>query len=220
MNPFCHYISSNTNFLQLYSEELITVCLSTIKNQLTKIVYPFVEASTELASATSSSTATSISISPLLRYLILQSSSTSPTQRRLLSETFQALSAVIPRINTLVNAESVAMSDAIIIQAVYIAIGPFFVVENVSGDGESGSGKGKKSAEGNVILKTFGKSAMRGLRLDALALIRSVSPRFASATKPFRMDEHTSKLTNSMFFQWCRFSQITKLKDPGSSRKS
>lgn len=69
------------------------------------------------------------------------------------------------------------MSDAIIIQAVYIGIGPFFVVESAAGDGEGSSGKAKKNIDGNgnVVLKTFGKSAMRGLRLDALALIRSVS---------------------------------------------
>lgn len=60
------------------------------------------------------------------------------------------------------------MSDSIIIQAVYIAIGPFFVVES-GGDGDS---KGKKDT---VVLSTLGKSAMRGLRLDALSLIRSVS---------------------------------------------
>lgn len=64
------------------------------------------------------------------------------------------------------------MSDSIIIQAVYIAIGPFFVVD--SGEGDT---KGKKDS---VVLNTFGKSAMRGLRLDALALIRSVSPFLAS----------------------------------------
>lgn len=59
------------------------------------------------------------------------------------------------------------MSDSIIIQAVYIAIGPFFIVE-VGADGDS---KGKKD---NVIMSALGKSAMRGLRLDALSLIRNV----------------------------------------------
>jgi len=60
------------------------------------------------------------------------------------------------------------MSDSIIIQAVYIAIGPFFVVE----PGAKGDCKAKKDT---VILNTLGKSAMRGLRLDALSLIRNVS---------------------------------------------
>ena len=59
------------------------------------------------------------------------------------------------------------MSDAIIIQAVYIAIGPFFVVETAESDT-----KGKRE---NVVLSTLGNSAMRGLRLDALSIIRSVS---------------------------------------------
>ncbi|KAF5374102.1 hypothetical protein D9615_008832 [Tricholomella constricta] len=160
---------------QLYSEELITVCLSTIKNQLTKLVYPFVEASAELGPNSTASSSITSSISPLLHHLILHASPTAQAYRRQLSETFQALSAVLPRVNSLINAESVAMSDAIIIQAVYIAIGPFFVVESVGGDGETAAGSRKKGGEaGSVILKTFGKSAMRGLRLDALALIRSI----------------------------------------------
>ncbi|KAG6831056.1 hypothetical protein H0H87_006298, partial [Tephrocybe sp. NHM501043] len=156
---------------QLYSEELITACLNTIKNQLTKIVYPFVEASADLGPNSTASSSIVASISPLLHHLILHSTSTAQVHRRQLSEMFQALSAVLPRINSLVNAESVAMSDSIIIQAVYIAIGPFFVVDNAGGDGES---KKKGGDAGSVILKTFGKSAMRGLRLDALALIRSI----------------------------------------------
>ncbi|KAF8073449.1 hypothetical protein FPV67DRAFT_1559883 [Lyophyllum atratum] len=159
---------------QLYSEELITACLSTIKNQLTKIIYPFVEASTDLGPNTNINSSLAGSISPLLHHLVLHSSPTAQAHRRQLCETFQALSAVLPRINSLVNAESVAMSDAIIIQAVYIAIGPFFVVESGGGDGEAAGGRKKGGDVGSVVLKTFGKSAMRGLRLDALALIRSI----------------------------------------------
>jgi cohesin loading factor subunit SCC2 len=140
----------------LYSEELITTCLSTVKNQLAKIIYPFVEASTDLYGHTS----------PLLRYLTLSTSPDIDGHRRLLAEIFQALSSIIPRINALVCADTISMSDTITIQAVYISIGPFFVVD--SGEPE---GKGKKS---NVVLNTLGSSAMRGLRLEALALIRSV----------------------------------------------
>ncbi|KAF8158512.1 hypothetical protein B0H34DRAFT_797892 [Crassisporium funariophilum] len=144
---------------QLYSEELITAGLNTIKNQLTKILYPFVEASAE--------TGITVGQNPLLHSIVKNTTSSATGHRQQLGETFQALSAVIPRINNLVNAESVAMSDSIIIQAVYIAIGPFFVVDT-GGDGDA---KGKKD---NVIIKTLGKSAMRGLRLDALSLIRSI----------------------------------------------
>ncbi|KAG5653655.1 hypothetical protein H0H81_011615 [Sphagnurus paluster] len=140
---------------QLYSEELIT-------------------ASVELGPNSTASASLINNISPLLHHLVLHTSHTAEANRVLLRETFQALSAVLPRINSLVNAESVAMSDTIIIQAVYIAIGPFFVVESIGGDGETVTSKKKGSDSGNIVLKTLGKSAMKGLRLDALALIRSI----------------------------------------------
>lgn len=89
-----------------------------------------------------------------------------------MSELFQALSAGLPRVNSLFSADGIMMSDTIIIQAVYIAIGPFFVVESHEGDL-----KGKKE---NAVLSTLGSSAMRGLRLDALSIIRSVWPSEAS----------------------------------------
>ncbi|KAF4617468.1 hypothetical protein D9613_005695 [Agrocybe pediades] len=146
---------------QLYSEELITECLNAIKNQLTKVLYPFVEASAENGAA--------LNTHSLLVAIVKNTTSGASGPRRQLGELFQALSAVIPRINLLINAESVAMSDSIIIQAVYIAIGPFFVVD-AGGDAEA---KGKKEKD-SVVIKTLGKSAMRGLRLDALSLIRSI----------------------------------------------
>ncbi|KAL6300065.1 hypothetical protein BKA93DRAFT_803226 [Sparassis latifolia] len=136
---------------QLYSEELITTCLSSVKNQLNKVVYAFVEASAEVHGRT-----------PLLRYVLR--SPRESVHRRQLAEIFQAISSVIPRINNLITADSMAMSESIIIQAVYIAIGPFFVLDE-------NDGRGKKE---NVVLNTLGSSAMRGLRLDALSLIRSV----------------------------------------------
>ncbi|KAJ3560203.1 hypothetical protein NP233_g10992 [Leucocoprinus birnbaumii] len=148
---------------QLYSEELIISCFNAVKNQLTKIIYPFVETSSGAAFEVGGS-------NPLLRFVVKDNSSTAMEHRKQLGELFQALASVLPRINNLVNAETVAMSDAIIISAVYIAIGPFFVVESGEGEGAKGSKKDKD----NVVLKTFGKSAMRGLRLDALALIRSI----------------------------------------------
>ncbi|TFK52693.1 hypothetical protein OE88DRAFT_1628274 [Heliocybe sulcata] len=144
---------------QLYSEELITGCFSAVKNQLTKILYPFVEAASDLHT----------NMHPLLRHMLDITSSSARDHRQILSELFQALSAVIPRVNNLISAEVVAMSESIIIQAVYIAIGPFFVAE-AGGDGEA-KGRGKKE---NIIVSTLGGSAMRGLRLDALSLIRSI----------------------------------------------
>ncbi|KAI0823297.1 hypothetical protein BC628DRAFT_1504458 [Trametes gibbosa] len=161
---------------QLYSEELITACLSTVKNQLTKILYPFVEASTH-----------DTQVSAILKEFIKLASSTESVQRRLASEVFQAISSVLPRINDLICADSMAMSESIIIQAVYIAIGPFFVVE---AEGES---KGKKSNASNGVISALGGSAMRSLRLDALSLIRSI---FANheEQRPWIIEEILSSL--------------------------
>lgn len=142
-------------------------CLNAVKNQLTKILYPFVESFAETGNITN--------MNPLLQSIVRNSQSSSSGYRHQLSELYQALSAVIPRINDLVAAENVAMSDTIIISAVYIAIGPFFVVD---------ADTDPKAKRDNAVIKTLGKSAMRGLRLDALSLIRSVCYLFLLAGLP------------------------------------
>ncbi|KAH9924608.1 uncharacterized protein BXZ73DRAFT_50340 [Epithele typhae] len=147
-------LSSDRLPKQLYSEELITVSLATVKNQLTKILYPFVEASPS-----------DLQLPSLLKELIGRVSSADSALRQLLTEIFQAVSSILPRINDLICADTMAMSESIIIQGVYIAIGPFFVVE------AEGEGKSKKAAAAHNAL---GGSAMRSLRLDALSLIRSI----------------------------------------------
>jgi cohesin loading factor subunit SCC2 len=133
---------------QVYSEELITACLGAVKNQLDRIVYPFFESSDNSA-------------------LLLHVSRHEKAHRAQIAEVFQVLASVLPRINNLVCADTVTMSDSIIIQGVYIAIGPFFVTEAGASDS-----KGKKES---FVMNTLGQTAMRGLRLEALSLIRSVS---------------------------------------------
>jgi cohesin loading factor subunit SCC2 len=164
-------------------------CLNAIKNQLMKILYPFVEAFVEFGITTNAN--------PLLQNVVKNHYGSSVGHRQQLAELFQALSAVIPRINNLVCAENVAMSDTIIISAVYIAIGPFFVVD-AGGDADS------KSKKDNGVIKTLGKSAMRGLRLDALSLIRSVrSSFFIHSFKPLFLIHES------------RFLPITRTNDHG-----
>ncbi|KAH8077046.1 hypothetical protein BXZ70DRAFT_709469 [Cristinia sonorae] len=140
---------------QLYSEELITTCLAAIKTQLTRVVYPFVEASTDVYGH----------IPPVLQYLLRTFTPDSDRHRRQLTELFQAVTSVVPRVNALICSDYAAMSEGIIIQAVYIAVGPFFMTE---------SNNDKKDKKGDVVLSTLGASALRGLRLDALSLIRSI----------------------------------------------
>lgn len=151
------------NFSQLYSEELITSCLSAVKNQLVKVLYPFVEVSSAVTGDIHTS------YSPLLLHIAKSNNPSCQFYRDIIRNTFQALTAVLPRVNALIGSD-VAMSDSIVIQAVYIAIGPFFVadpgVESRSKKGDNGNG---------MVLSTLGgRGAMRALRLEALSLIRSV----------------------------------------------
>ena len=138
-----------------------------MKNPLSKVIYAFVE----------SPSADPREMPPLLEHVVnrhfvkpLQTFDIAP-HRDLVKELFQALSSALPRVTGLINAEVVAMSDTIIIQAVYIAIGPFFIVEASEGDSKSK----KDGSASHLIQAVLGSSAMRGLRLDALSLVRSVS---------------------------------------------
>uniref|UniRef100_A0A0W0G0I9 Sister chromatid cohesion protein n=1 Tax=Moniliophthora roreri TaxID=221103 RepID=A0A0W0G0I9_MONRR len=130
---------------QLYSEELLSSCLGSVKNGLERVIYPFVE---------SAGTSTS-----------------SPSCLSLLSEIFSLLSSSLPRLTSLL---AVGMSEGIVIQAVYVGVGPFFVSEapDAAESGAKGSKKGKEKE--NVLSKTLGKSALRALRMEALGLIRSI----------------------------------------------
>lgn len=91
------------------------------------------------------------------------------------------------------------MSESIIIQAVYIAIGPFFMAE---------LGSSSKDKAVNVVLNTLSASAIRGLRLEALSLIRSVG--------------YIPRKFVCLFIDKvaCRSSVTTKTNDHGLSRKS
>lgn len=123
------------------------------------MIYPFVESVSDVHGQTT----------PILRHVAQSTDHSSQFYRREIGETFQALTAVLPRVNALMGSE-VAMSDSIVIQIVYIAIGPFFVVE------PGIEHKSKKDNANSLVLDALGgKGAMRALRLEALSLIRSVS---------------------------------------------
>ncbi|KAL4249287.1 Sister chromatid cohesion protein [Abortiporus biennis] len=151
-------LSSDRLTKQLYSEELIMSCLVSVKNQLDNIVYPFVETFQDLYGRT-----------PLMvTHLIRNNSTGCNLRRKQIAEIFQIISTVLPRINELVCSDYTSMSEFIIIQAVFIAIGPFFMAEPPD------TREKEKKATIEIIMSTFGSSALRGLRLDALSLIRSI----------------------------------------------
>ncbi|KAJ3806212.1 hypothetical protein F5876DRAFT_80926 [Lentinula aff. lateritia] len=190
---------------QLYSEEIILDCFDVVKSALEGGIYPFVEACSGVGSGLlmylmngATTSASGQSSSPYSNRP--PSSSTQSTSakaeasRHLLSEIFAALSATLPRISVLVGGagtvrdNEIPMSDAVVIKAVFVGIGPFFVSsdegshtlkqERERDEDDRGKGKakirGKKVLGGGLLTATFGKSAMRGLRMDALGLIRSI----------------------------------------------
>lgn len=89
--------------------------------------------------------------------------------RGIIAEIFHALVSVLPRVDLLVGRSGLAMSDTITIQSVYIAIGPFFVVEPVT------EGRGSTKSKDLILSALGGATSLKGLRLSALSLIRSVS---------------------------------------------
>jgi cohesin loading factor subunit SCC2 len=107
---------------------------------------------------------------PTLELLHTPSAGVVRQHRAQLFELLQVVRVVLPEINRLVHNDMTAMSDGIVIQAVYIDIGPFFLVESKAekckrGGGVGAGGKGKVEME-KVVGKTLGMSALSGLRLD------------------------------------------------------
>ncbi|KAL1664712.1 hypothetical protein GGF50DRAFT_101537 [Schizophyllum commune] len=128
---------------QMYSEELITTCMSTFS-------------------------------------LVIHAIANHRLCRDRIAEVYTSISASIPRINTLLTTASLAMSDKVIIQTAYLAVEPFFVADS-STDGKSTAREaktprktGKGKAKEDDSMKNFGPSSMKGLRLEALTLLRTV----------------------------------------------
>ncbi|KAF5376813.1 hypothetical protein D9757_008902 [Collybiopsis confluens] len=193
---------------QLYSEEIILGCMNVVKTALEGEIYPFVEGCSGTGNGSltylvhNASLSTSKAQFSPSKGSNASSSSIAQSQpakaeacRSIIGEIFSALSAVLPRISALVSGTSfggdggVSMSDTVVIKAVYVGIGPFFVSsdegssyaakEDRDWDDHDASpvkskSKGKRSQGSSVLTSTFGKSAMRGLRMNALGLIRSI----------------------------------------------
>lgn len=107
-------------------------------------------------------------VSVILWHLITQDDPEVRACRSLVGEIFQSLCVVLPRINALVTRTDLAMSDSIIIQAVYISLGPFF---NIDFGVDPKSSKEKTPF---AVAALGGSAALRALRLSSLSLIRSV----------------------------------------------
>jgi cohesin loading factor subunit SCC2 len=75
----------------------------------------------------------------------------------------QSLMSALPRLTHLISRADLALSDSLVIQTVYTAVGPFFVVEPAVK-------RGKAIGGGEA-----GLAVMKGLRMEALGCLRGVS---------------------------------------------
>ncbi|CAE6449430.1 unnamed protein product [Rhizoctonia solani] len=159
------FLSSEKLPKQLYSEDLINSCLSVIKSQLSGVIYPYVETASDVHGHSP----------PLLLHVAQGSSDFAMQPRKLLGEIFQTLNASLPRITALANH---GISETMVIQAVFVGIGPFFVVEAAS---EKNSKTDKKGGSRVQVLDVLGgPTSMRGLRLSALGLVRALFAAYES----------------------------------------
>ncbi|KAJ3753999.1 hypothetical protein EV360DRAFT_52476 [Lentinula raphanica] len=204
---------------QLYSEEIILECFNVVKSALEGEIYPFIDGCSGVGSG-------------LMMYIVNGVPSGS-TCRAMLGEIFAALSGTLPRISTLVGGSNrhngIPLSDAVVIKAVYVGIGPFFVTSDDSSHSikhdweEDDWGRGKIKAKskkvqgGNVLTTTFGKSAVRGLRMDALGLIRSIFARHDDQ-RSWIIEEILSSLINVANARQVKTTDQFRLRDGRSIR--
>ncbi|WWC90225.1 uncharacterized protein L201_005158 [Kwoniella dendrophila CBS 6074] len=150
---------------QMYSEDHLSASVSIIKDQMEKTIFPIIEG---LAGEKISST-----------YLahIVQSETISAKKgkAKTLSPYFShstistiagSIISAIPRLTSMISKPQLAFSDSLVIQTVYLAIGPLFINEPVLK-------RGKKDLSGKE-----GGGVMKGLKMETLGCLRGTFARY------------------------------------------
>lgn len=170
---------------QILSEDQIRSSFEAVKTCLDKILLPFIE-----ACSGSAATAPHPNLVLLIDVLAPQkarkkkaaapnldesTSSIGIICRNTLSDLFAHLCSALYFVQRMVRMPSIALSDSIVISAVYIALGPFFVLEPESASGAASSETAKAAARGrSALLSLGGANSMKTLRLPALNLLRTI----------------------------------------------
>ncbi|OCF60187.1 hypothetical protein L486_02867 [Kwoniella mangroviensis CBS 10435] len=150
---------------QMYSEDLLTISISIIKEQMEKVIFPIVEG---LAGE-------KISSNYLAHIVQAETMSLKKGKSKALSPYFAhpSFSAIatsiissIPRLTSMIGRPQLAFSDSLVIQIVYLAIGPLFINEPVMK-------RGKKDGMGKE-----GGGVMKGLKMEALGCLRGAFARY------------------------------------------
>lgn len=193
---------------QVLSEDHIRSCFEAVKTCLDKVILPFIE-----ACSGSAATAPHPSLTSLINVLAPQkarkkkataasalaadesTSSIGIICRNTLADLFAHLCSALFFVQRMVRMPSIALSDSIIISAVYLALGPFFVLEPDAASGSAANELAKMMARGHSALASLGgANSMKTLRLPALNLLRSI---FAKAPdqRQWMIEEILTSLT-------------------------
>ncbi len=189
---------------QILSEEHIRSCFEAVKSSLDRVVLPFIEACSGGAA-----TAPHPNLAALIDILAPQkarkkkgaasteeaTSSIGIICRNSLSDLFAHLCSALFFVHRMVRMPSIALADSIIISAVYLALGPFFVLEPEPASGGGSSEMAKAAARGrSALLSVGGSNSMKTLRLPALNLLRSIFAKSADQ-RQWMIEEILTSLT-------------------------
>nr|CDI55652.1 related to proline-rich protein required for meiotic chromosome condensation and synapsis [Melanopsichium pennsylvanicum 4] len=190
---------------QILSEDHIRTCFEAVKTCLDKVILPFIEACS--GSAANAPHPNLVSLIDVLGPQKARKRKAAPAPgdeptvsigiicRNTLADLFAHLCSALFFVQRMVRMPSIALSDSIVISAVYLALGPFFVLEPEAASGGASSESAKIAARGrSALLSLGGANSMKTLRLPALNLLRSI---FAKAPdqRQWMVEEILTSLT-------------------------
>ncbi|WVQ72222.1 hypothetical protein IAR50_001771 [Cryptococcus sp. DSM 104548] len=149
---------------QLYSEELLSACVQALKDQLEQVVLPVIQgiAGDKIGSSCLARLVeqehTAVAIKSKL-----PTSLSSHFNHQTLSSIAQSICVTLPRLTSLISRDDFSFSEGLLIQTVYLAKGPLFVVDPAVG-------KKKGDKDGLAVVKS--------MRMEGLSLLRGVFARY------------------------------------------
>ncbi|EAL23165.1 hypothetical protein CNBA5100 [Cryptococcus deneoformans B-3501A] len=178
---------------QVYSEDLLSTCVQMIKEQLAQVVVPVLqgmagESMCCVLSALSSLMFLAEIASSTLAHVVQEELANSKKGKLsmplssyfhnvTISAIAQSICSTLPRLTSMISRENFAFSESLIIQIVYLAKEPLFIVDP--------GAKKKHEREGMAIVKT--------LRMEALSLLRGAFARY-DAQRQWIIEEVLSSL--------------------------
>lgn len=166
---------NGVDLVQVYSEDLLSTCVQMVKEQLAQVIVPILQGMAGESTCCVSSALSSLMFlaeiaSSTLAHVVEDELANSKKGKLpmplspyfhnvTISAIAQSICSTLPRLASMISRENFAFSESLIIQIVYLAKEPLFVVDP--------GAKKKNEREGMAIVKT--------LRMEALNLLRGVS---------------------------------------------